>query len=245
VANRSYTPPDAPLETYSRLLRTLGYERAVLVQPSVYGTDNRAMMDAIAAAGPGFRGVAVLDDAVGDAELARLHAGGVRGVRFNMLFKGGPSWAALDRLAARIAPLGWHVQFLIDVAATPDLDTLLARLPVPAVIDHVGHMPKDRGIADPGFRSLLRSVGSGRTWVKLTGAYRIADPPYAAVAPLARALIAANPERMLFGTDWPHPGHAGQMPNDGTLADLLADWAPGAETRRRILVDNPAALYGF
>lgn len=244
---RSYTPPDALLTEYLGMHAIVGVDRGVLVQPSVYGTDNRNMLNAMAVAGGRLRGVGVIDASIPEAELERMHAAGVRGVRFNLLFKGGPPMMEAARVAERIARLGWHLQFLIDVGAHPDLDRRFADFPVPVVIDHMGHMPAGRGTDDPGFRALLRLLDGGRCWVKLSAPYRVSGggPPYADVVPIARALVERRPDRIVWGTDWPHPAIAGPMPNDGALVDLLADWVPDDTVRRCILVDNPAVLYDF
>lgn len=251
VPERNYTPPDATVAAYRSLHATLGIERGVLVQPSVYGTDNEAMLDALASlrgAGLDYRGVAVVDGGVADAELDRLSAAGVCGVRMNLLFGGGVGWSAARGMARRLAERGWHLQCLIDVSQYEDLEARLAQIPVPVVIDHMGHVAADRALSTPGFQVLLRQVGSGKCWIKLSGSYRItrqSTPPYTDVTPIAEALIRANPERMVWGSDWPHPHIAIPMPNDGDLLDMLPIWAPEAELRRRILVDNPARLYGF
>lgn len=247
--NRGYTPPDVLLEHYQHMLATLGVERAVLVQPSVYGTDNRAHLDALASAGPSFRMVAVVDDDVADGELERMAAAGVRGVRINAVNQGGLSLDILERMAARLNPLAWHIQLFVEVAKIAELEQRLAALPVPVVIDHMGHTTADKGLDHPGFQALLRLLRGGNTWVKLSGAYRLSReprPPFSDIVPYARALIAAAPERCVWGTDWPHPMvNDRPMPNDGDLADLLADWEPADAQRRAILVDNPARLYGF
>lgn len=249
ATERDYTPPDAPLERYRRLLATLGVERAVLVQPSVYGTDNTAVLDALAATGERFRGVAVLPPDTPERELERLHAAGVRGVRINLVTRGGGvPLDDLERMAARIAPLGWHVQLFVTLGTLADAAPRLAALPRAPVVDHMGAVPAGTSLQHPGFQALLRLAGEGRCWVKLSGAYRLSaeDVPYADVVPYAQALVAANPERMVWGSDWPHPIlHDKPMPDDGALVDLLADWAPDEAVRRRILVDNPAELYGF
>lgn len=245
---RSYTPPDSPLAEYLAMHDTLGVQRGVLVQPSVYGTDNDAMMEALHAHPDRLRGVAVLDPAVPEEELKALHAGGVRGVRVNVLFKGGVPISAARPLAERIAPYGWHVQFLIDVSNHPRLDEELADFPTPVVIDHMGHCDVAKTATDPGFAALLRLLDGGRCWVKLSGPYRItARPavPFDDVTSVARTLVARRPDRMVWGTDWPHPSIKTEMPNDGDLVEMLADWVPDAATRQRILVDNPAALYDF
>ncbi len=245
--DRAYTPADAPLAEFERMLRILGMERAVLVQPSVYGTDNSAQLEAIAAATLEMRGVAVVEADISDRELERLHAAGMRGVRCNLKLPAGLPLDALGSLAERIKDLGWHIQFFMDVNAFPDLEAMLAALPVDSVIDHIGKVPPEQGMAHPGFQGLLNLLREGRCWVKLSGAYRSSKQgsPYADVAPMARMLIETAPERMVWATDWPHPGLEVPVPNDGDLCDQLAEWAPDPEVRRKILVDNPSALYGF
>jgi predicted TIM-barrel fold metal-dependent hydrolase len=231
------------------MLATIGCERAVLVQPSVYGTDNTAHLEAMAEAGPGFRMVAVVDPAVPRAELDRLHAAGVRGVRFNIVTRGGIAIEGLQTMAARLKPLGWHIQLFAEAETIARLEPEIAALPVPVVIDHMGHVTTDLGLEHPGFQALLRLLGGGNAWVKLSGAYRTSrqpTAPFSDVVPYAQALIAAGPERCVWGSDWPHPMvNDRPMPNDGDLADLVTDWAPDETQRRRILVDNPARLYGF
>lgn len=248
---RIYTPPDASPADYRRMLGVLGVERAVLVQPSVYDTDNRAILDAIAASNGRMRGVAVVEESVPDRELARMHDIGVRGIRFNIVdVKDDKGMLAMDvvrRLAQRIRPLGWHVQFLMHVDEFPELDTMFAGFPVDIVIDHFGYMQTSKGIGHPGFQALLRLLRAGRCWVKFTGAYRISreEMPYRDVVPYAHALVAAAPDRIVWGTDWPHPKHEKSMPNDGEMCDRLLEWIPDEKQRRLALVDNPARLYGF
>ncbi len=249
--DRIYTPPDALLPAYLGMLGALGVERAVIVQPSVYGTDNAALLEAMAECGAPCRGVAAIDESVSDDELERLDRAGVRGIRFNLVDVVDPGGAIplarLTPLAERVKPLGWHVELLIHVDRFPDLDTLFADFPVDIALGHMGYMRPGRGIGEAGFRALLRLIGGGRCWVKLSGPYRISagDLPYGDVAAVARALIDAAPERVLWGTDWPHVMVTKPMPNDGDLCDLLADWAPDPAVRKRVLVDNPATLYGF
>lgn len=245
---RSYTPPDSPLAEYLAMHDTLGVQRGVLVQPSVYGTDNSAMLDALLAHPGRLRGVAVVPPEVPEAELDALHAAGVRGVRVNVLFKGGVPISAARALAERIAARGWHLQFLIDVSHHPELDRELAGFPTEVVIDHMGHCAVAKAMHDPGFSALLRLLDGGRCWVKLSGPYRITSRkalPFDDVVPVARMLAARRPERMVWGTDWPHPAIATAMPNDADLVEMLADWVPDEAARRRILVDNPELLYDF
>lgn len=249
--DRTYTPPPASLEQYLTLHRTLGIERGVLVQPSVYGTDNRLHLQALhqlRAQGLAYRGICVVAPDISDAELAELDAAGFRGVRMNLLFRGGLQWPDVLRLAGRIADLGWHLQFLINVADCGDIMERVSALPVPVVFDHMGHMPASCGVETPGFRQLLRLLADGRAWVKLSGSYRLTgqrEYPYPDVTGIARALVSANAERCVWGSDWPHPHFPGRMPDDADLLDDLAEWVPDAQTRAQILVSNPCRLYGF
>jgi len=245
--NRSYTPPEASIEAYRRMLAALGFEHGVIVQPSVYGIDNRCTRDAVAASGGKWRGVAVVEPCVTDSQLAELHAVGFRGVRINLLFKGGLQLNALEQIARAIKPLGWHVQLLLDGRDLPELAERLGRLPVDFVVDHMGHMPASLGVGHAGFQALLQLLRGGRCWVKLSGAYRIsAKPqPYDDVVAFARALVETAPDKLVFGTDWPHPSISVPMPQDASLLDLLPTWVPDEPARRRILVENPARLYDF
>lgn len=247
VPNRSYTPPEANLSSYQHMLSTLGLDRAVIVHPSVYGTDNRATLEAIKKGGKNFRGVAVVDEDIDFSELENMHQAGIRGVRINLLFKGGIGMSGVKKLTHKVAPLGWHLQVLIDVSEFDELDTL-DDLPVDVVFDHMGHMPTAKGLNNPGFVKMLKMLERGHAWVKLSGAYRISshrDLPYADVVPFALQIIKTNPENLVWATDWPHPSVNVPMPNDGNLLDLLLDWAPDEQTRNRILVENPSKLYDF
>ena len=248
VPDRLYTPPAAPLPAYERLLATLGFQRAVIVQPSVYGTDNRATLDAVAAAPDRMRAVVVVDGRVTRDRIAAYHRQGARGVRLNLLFSGQQVFAEMRTIAGMIAEFGWHVQVLLDVSALPDLPGFLSGLPVPVVFDHMGHVRPEKGIDEPGFRAMLRMMEAGTAWAKLSGAYRVSsapEAPYDDVSLLAKAIFAANPGRVVFGTDWPHPHISVAMPNDGALLDQLADWVPDPCARRKVLVENPARLYDF
>lgn len=248
---RVYTPPDCLLADYRHLLATLGVQRAVLVQPSVYATDNTAMLDALRDGGPNYRAVAVVDESIDDAELDRMHALGVRGVRCNIVDivedKGRLPLALLQQLAAKIQRLGWHIELLMHADEFPDMDRAFADLPVDVVLGHLGYQRTEKGTNDPGFQALLRLMRAGKAWVKLTGPYRISETglPYADTIPFAHALLDAAPDRVLWGTDWPHVMMKGPMPNDGNLCDVLASWIPDETLRKRVLVDNPAKLYGF
>lgn len=246
---RSYTPADALMPEYLEMCELLGIDRTVVVHPSIYGTDNSCSLDAVRAFGSArARGVAVIDEATGDAALRELNEAGFRGTRFNVVTGGGTPVAQLTRIAERVAPLGWHVQFFISAAMVAELEQTLAGLPVEIVLDHIAGMSQDDDVSGPQFQALLRLLDGGRTWVKVSGAYRAdhGPAPWPAAAPFATALIERFPERMVWGTDWPHPHLEGKpMPDDGKLLDALFSWAPDQDTLRRILVDNPARLYGF
>lgn len=248
VAERSYTPPPAPEENYLAMLDACGMTYGVLVQISVYGTDNRYLLEVLRRHPQRLRGVAVVSPEVSDGELEAMHAAGVRGLRLNVLFGGGIGFAAMETLAQRIKDLGWHLQFLMDVKTLPELMPRMTKLPVPGVIDHMGHTPVAGGIGAPGFAALRHLVRDHGYWVKLSGAYRISEqsPAFADVVPIAQALIDDAPDRVLWGSDWPHVSlTADRMPDTGRLCNLIADWAPAEATRRKILVTNPAHLYGF
>jgi len=248
ASTRSYTPPDCTTDDYVRMLTTIGCTRAVIVQPSCYATDNAATLDALRSGSFEFRAVAVISGHEPDAELQAMHDAGVRGVRLNLHTRGAVlGLEDAGRIAARVRPFGWHVQVYVATATLPDLDGLLATLGGTVVIDHMGQPDVHAGVDAPAFRTLLRALADGRCWVKLSGAYRLSQshPGYPEVTPFARALVAANPAQLVWGSDWPHPNFAGTMPNDAELVDLLADWIPDAGTRRQVLVDNPARLYDF
>ncbi|HME31886.1 MAG TPA: amidohydrolase family protein [Terriglobales bacterium] len=246
VPNRSYTPVDADVESYRCVTAALRLDHAVVVQPSFYGTDNRCTCDAILASNGRWRGVAVVDPTIKESELAYLHETGIRGVRINLLFKGGLAMEVLEQIACLIQPWGWHVQLLVDGRDLPGLASRLRKLPVPFVVDHMGHMPTSVGVEHPGFQTLLQLAREG-CWVKLSGPYRISGQPYPYddVVPFAHALVEAAPARMVWGTDWPHPAVSVPIPRGGDLMDLVPIWIPDAETRHRVLVENPARLYGF
>jgi predicted TIM-barrel fold metal-dependent hydrolase len=254
AAERSYTPPDAPLGKYLAMLATLGFERGVLVQGSAHGSDNSAMFDALERNPDRLRGVAVAPAETSRGTLEGWSRLGVRALRFNHFFrggqlhyKGGIGLDAAERLAPVMADLGWHLQLWIDVKDLPETLPRLKALPVPVVIDHMGRTDARAGSGTPGFQALLSWLGDGGCWVKVSGAHRLSDawPGYGEARPFHEALVRANPERLVWGTDWPYPRIEVEMPNAGHLLDLFQDWTPDAEVRRRILVDNPARLYGF
>lgn len=248
VAERSYTAPSATLEAFHHLHSTLGISRSVIVQPSIYGTDNRTTLETCESV-PSMKAIVVVDDNAPADLLASYRDRGAVGCRVNMLFGSNARIDNLARLAHAAADQGWHLQILGDVSALDETMSEFADLPVPVVFDHFGHLAAGKGIDDPGFAALLRLVGDGKAWVKLSGSYRLGPTgpdTNGAVADLAAALLKANPDNLVWGSDWPHPAiPEPSMPNDGTLLDMLADWVPEATLRRRILVDNPARLYGF
>ncbi len=254
VPNRIYTPPDTLVPDYAALLGALGAERAVLVQPSVYGNDNAAMLDALPRLrneGIACRAIAVVDHQTEDRELRNLDTAGVRGIRFNLVDLAdpgaGPPLETMRDLAERISVLGWHTEFLVHVDDDPVFDQTFAEWPTPIVIGHMGYCRVDANIDAPGFQALLRLARTRQCWIKLTGPYRVSgeDLPYAKASTFARALVEAVPEQLVWGTDWPHVMVTKAMPNDADLADLLMDWIPDPGTRRAVTVDNPARLYGF
>jgi predicted TIM-barrel fold metal-dependent hydrolase len=251
-SKRIYTPPDALLPQYRALLNHLGIVRAVLVQPSIYADDNRALLAALKVDPLHLRGITVVDWEISEQDLEKMHHAGVRGVRCNIVdlaeAKGVLPIMKLRYLADKIAPLGWHIEFLMHVNELPDLDQTLRHFPVPIVLGHLGYLKTDLGIQDPGFQSLLSLMREERAWVKLTGPYRISSqdrPPYSDTNPFAHALLDANSHQVVWGTDWPHVMVNGFMPNDADLLDLLNTWVPEPALRKQVLSINPARLYQF
>ena len=243
---RRYTPRDAPKESLAALHAHLGVSRAVIVQASCHGKDNTAMLDAIAADPARYRGVAIVDDSATDRDLQTLHAGGVRGVRFNFVrhLGGAPDPAVFSRVLARIKPLGWHVVLHLDAADIEPLSDMIAALPVPFVIDHMGRVDSSLGVDQAPFRALLALARRDTCWIKVSGCERISKPPYEAAIPFARALAQASPRRVLWGTDYPHPNLA--IPADeADLVDLLPRIVETEAQQWLLLVDNPETLYGF
>jgi predicted TIM-barrel fold metal-dependent hydrolase len=243
---RRYTPSAATVDDYRHMLKVLGLERAVIVQTGIFH-GNDVTCDVLKESGGQWRGIALLDGSVTSQEIARLNDAGFRGVRLNPRNVKADELKDMETIARKIAPFGWHLQFHLDARNLTTLAKRLRKLPVDIVVDHLGHMPVDAGVDHPGFQELLALLREGRAWVKLSSPNRFGDPrpPYPNVTPYAHALIAAAPERCLWASDWPHSRFAGFMPNDGDLLDLLAMWAPDSTVRKRILVDNPARLYGF
>ena len=239
--------PNAGVPEYRLLQQRIGTRRVIVVTPAAYLTDNAVTRDAIAQLGASARGVGVVHPTVTDAELQRLADGGIRGIRFTQF---DPKTATttmdmIEPLARRVQALGWHVQIHLRADQIVAAEDLLLRLPGTIVFDHLGRLTPPEGLSHPAYRIIHRLLDGGRTWMKLSGAYFFGGPPgYADAREVARAYIAAAPERMVWGSDWPHPTEQ-TKPDDAVLFDLLADWTPDDATRHRILVENPATLYGF
>lgn len=240
-------PPDASVDDYRAVQAALGLHRVILVQPSTYGLDNSCQIEAAARFGGDARLVVAVDDTVDERELQRLAELGARGARFHMLPGGAVAWDKLVPVAARIAPYGWHIQLQMDGNLLPDRLDLLLTLPTPIVVDHVGRFMPPPPPDSPAFAALLTLLETGRCWVKLSAPYESTPdeaPRFPAVTELVRVLVDRHPERMLWATNWPHPGQSDPM----TLAqirDLTLDWLPSDELRRQVLVHNPGILYGF
>jgi predicted TIM-barrel fold metal-dependent hydrolase len=247
VAGRSYTPPEATAASYLSMLDATGMTYGVLTQVSVHGTDNRLLVDALTANRQRLRGIAVIGLDCPEKEKAALKEAGVVGLRLNVLYGGGMGFAQLEDYASLCREMGWHLQFLIDAKDIPALASRFAKLPVPFLVDHMGHFPTSRGINDPGFDALVGLVRDG-AWVRLSGAYRTSiqgSPPYSDTIPFAQKLVAANPDRCIWGSDWPHVANWDVMMGVSDLLDLLAEWVPDETTRNRILTNNPQKLFGF
>jgi len=247
VSPRSYTAPVASLDDCAHLHHTLGFTRSVVVQPSIYGTDNRTTLSAVTSTSS-TKAIVVIDDSVSLNCLTELKEKGAVGCRVNLLFQSNTSPVNLKALAKKVSSVGWHLQLLVDVSTFDDLENTIRSLDVPVVFDHMGHLPAHKGVGDPGFQQLLRLLADGNVWVKLSGAYRLSDgksPDYSDVNEMVDALVRTNPDRLVWGSDWPHPQVPYAMPNDTVLLNLLAKWVPDTSLRNRILVDNPESLYGF
>ena len=261
AATRTYTPESASVAEMRKLHAALHTTRVVIVQPSVYGTDNACTLDAIRQLAPHARGVAVIDEETTDAALEEMYAAGIRGIRINLATVGQSDpdigRRRLEAAVERVRSRRWHVQMYTQLSVIAALRDQVAASPIPIVFDHFGGAQASGGVTQPGFEVLLDLVRSGRAYVKISAPYRgsTSAPDYADMGPLAKALIAANVQRVIWGTDWPHPDTTpGRPPNeisplkqidDGRVFNQFAAWAPDARTRRTILVDNPAALYGF
>ena len=258
-AKRLYTPGPASIADLEAMHRALHIERVVVVHPSPYGADNSCTVDAVRKLGNRARGVAVIDDTISDAMLADMHAAGVRGVRVNLESYGESDPAVarrhLQHAAERVAPLGWHVQTYTNLAILAALHDTILKLPTTLVVDHFGRPQAALGITQSGFEQFLALLRSGKIYVKISAPYRISQQAhYSDAAPIARAIIAANPDRIVWGSDWPHPGAAKRDPaviepfrpeDNGQALNRLAEWTKDRTEVQKILVDNPARLYKF
>jgi len=254
---RGYTPPDAPLSAFLRHLDALGLDRGVVVQGNAHGYDNRVILDAVERVPGRLRGVCITDESVAPEELRIWHRLGVRGLRFHFFhpdhrpgYRRGVGLDVFRHFEPTMRDLGWHVQVWCDHRILPEMAPTLAEIgrTIPVVLDHLGEARAADGVEHPSFQALLRLVGDGQCWAKVSGAYRASRlfPDYPDTEPLHAALVRANPDRLVWGSDWPHPQvDAAAMPNDGRLLNLLLRWTPDPAIRRKILVENPARLYGF
>jgi 2-pyrone-4,6-dicarboxylate lactonase len=251
---RGYNPPESTLADLKKLHATLGIDRVVFTQPSVYGTDNSAILDGMTALNAETpkraRCVIAITMETSEKELARLDAAGVRGVRLNTDNKGGMpiELSEISDLVSKIAPFGWHIEFLFPGKDILDLMPVFGALKIPMSIGHFAYQPATAGIGAPGFKALLELMRRGNTWMKISGANRVSAtdlPPYDDVKPMARALVEAAPDRIMWGTDWPHPNKYIANPDDGDLVDAFGDWITDHDVRRKIMIETPAKFYRF
>jgi 2-pyrone-4,6-dicarboxylate lactonase len=244
--NRRYTPEDAPKEMLRALHGHLGIDRAVIVQASCHGKDNAAMLDCIASDPKRYRGVAIVDDTFTDADFDTLDRGGVRGVRFNFVkhLGGAPDMGVFNRVLDRIKGRGWHVVLHVDAPDIIPLSDMIRKLPLPFVIDHMGRVPAAAGVDQAPLKALIEIAKQDNAWIKVCGSERIDMPPYAKAVPIAHALVEAAPDRVLWGTDFPHPNSTHDA-DEADLVDLVPQFAPEHQRQKALLVDNPARLYGF
>jgi D-galactarolactone isomerase len=243
----TFKPPHAPVAEYREVQKALGLERVIVVQPTAYGFDNSCTLDAMKALGPGARGVSIIPSSVSALEIQQQHEKGIRGVRYFMLPGGVLGWDTLDAMAAKIKPFGWYINLQLDGRELPKHVDQLKRLPVPLMIDHTGKFLEPVGVGHAAFKALLGLLDNGRTYCKIAAPYetsRTGKPGYQDVGALARALIKANPERIVWASNWPHPNQD-PRPSSAAMLDLLLEWADSDATRKKILVDNPARLFGF
>lgn len=248
-SKRSYTPPDSGLDAFRALHEKIGIDRAVIVNASLYGNDNRVVVDAIAASNGRYRGIANIDDSISDSELRALDKSGIRGCRFNFVkhLGGFPDMAVFDRTVTRIAKLGWHVDLHFDAIDLPQFYPLLDRLPIPYIIDHMGRVEAKEGLDQKPFKILIDLLQSDKKcYVKISGAERVSSrgAPFHDAVPFATRIIETAPDRVLWGTDWPHP-NVKTMPNDGDLVDLIPLYTSDPSLQRKLLIDNPMHLYQF
>jgi predicted TIM-barrel fold metal-dependent hydrolase len=244
----AYVPADAPFEALQQLHKRLGLERAVIVHASCHGADMRVTLDAIARSGGRYRGTAIIDSSYSDKDFERMHEGGIRAVRFNFVrhLGGRPDMGFFRKTVDRLQALDWHLILHLDAQDLIEFEDLFSKLPVPFVIDHMGRVKAADGLEQPPFKTLLGFLKNENAWVKICGAERVSSkgPPFTDAVPFGRALVEAAPDRVLWGTDWPHP-NVKWMPDDAELVNLLPLMVPGKDLQYKILVDNPARLYGF
>ncbi len=250
AATRKYTPPDAPKENLASLHRKLGIDRAVIVQASCHGIDNSAMLDAIAASDGRYLGICNASDTFSETEFEDLHEGGIRGVRFNFVkhLGGAPDLQKMWNVVKNIEDLPWQVELHFDAGDLLEYESVIDEMPLPVVIDHMGRVPVADGVRQAPFQGLLEKFAEcDHLWIKISGAERIsqAGPPFTDAVPFGQALIEVAAERVIWGTDWPHPNISQFMPNDGDLVDLLPAMMPDEKIQRMVLVDNPRRLFGF
>ena len=251
AARRSYTPEDAPLEKLVRMLDTLGMARGVVVQGHPYATDNTVVLDALQREPKRLRGTAIVTPDTGRGELQRMADAGVRALRFHHMPHGvgfSPlGMQSFEKLAPIMADLGLHAQFMMDANALDSVLPCFKNWKLPVVLDHMGNVDGKLGASQPGVQHMCKLLAGGRIWVKVSGAYRVSSqyPDYADARAIHEALVRANPDQIIWGTDWPHPRLEKDMPEDGHLLDLFNAWTPDAGLRKKILVENPAKLYGF
>lgn len=249
ATNRPYNPPEAPLEAFRALHEKIGVERCVIVNATVHGTDNRVVTDAIAQSGGAYKGIANVSDEMSDKELEALDEGGIRGCRFAFLKRlgGVGDMNKFNRIVHRVAELGWHVDVYFEPGTVGEFASTLSALPAPYVIDHMGTVLAAKGLDDPSFKALLDlQAKDEKCWVKITGLERASagGKPFHDAVPFAKRLIDNAPDRVLWGTDWPHP-NVKNMPNDGEIVDLIPLYAPDSAIRHKLLVENPARLFKF
>lgn len=245
VEVRDYTPPSATVASYLDMLEQTNMDRGVLVQASVNGTDNRFLLKTLKEYPEKLRGVAVISSNISEDELVQMHKLGVRGVRINILFRGGVNLDDVEKIATKILPFGWHIQFLIDINMLPEIYDRLANLPCIGVIDHMGHTNVSKGIDSIAFQLMAQLVVRKKWWVKLSGAYRICNSlNYVDVIPWAQRLVEIAPEQLVWGSDWPHVATI-PMVDTGVLLNQLPLWVPDEKTRNMILSHNPMKLYDF